>query len=73
MRTKHGDFDDTYAPMPAGIDQQGRWHTRQPMAAEACTETEDDERDTKPAARFWTLYLAAVLVAFAAGVAGWLR
>lgn len=41
--------------------------------AEACTETEDDEQDTGPAARFWTLYLAAVLVACAAGVAGWLR
>ena len=72
MRTKHGDFDDTFAPLPAGCDQQSRWPTRQPMAAEACNETEDDERDFAPAARFWTLYLAAVLVAFAAGFLGWL-
>lgn len=56
---------------PKGLDQQGRWPTHQPMAAEACNDTDDDEPDFAPAARFWTLYLAALLVALAAGMA-WL-
>ena len=62
---------------PAGCDQCGReparrWgNTDQPMAAEACNETEYEQRDFAPAARFWTLYLAALMVALAAGMA-WL-
>ena len=53
--------------VPDGCSQCERYPARQwpgtdqPMAAEACNETEDDERDFAPAARFWTLYLAAVL------------
>lgn len=74
MRTKHPDFEDTFPTMPAGLGMQGRWPTRQPMAAEAFAETEDDYRpqSAAAAARFWTRYLLMVLAACAAGIAAWL-
>ena len=65
---------------PAGCDNQGRTEARQwpgtdqPMAAEACNETDDDIRPhSAAAARFWTRYLLVLLVACAAGIAAWLR
>jgi len=75
MRTKHIDFEDTFPTMPAGLDDQGRWPTRQPMSAEACNETQDDymPQSAAAAARFWSRYLLVVLLACAAGITAWLR
>ena len=56
--------------MAAGCDQQGRYETRQPMAAEACTEL-DSEVDPQASAIFWTAYLALVLVVVVATLAAY--
>ena len=59
---------------PAGCDQQGRQQTRtwagseQPIAAEASTD-EGAEPDPRAIRRFWSLYVAAMVVAVIAGVA----
>ena len=55
---------------PAGCDDQGRWPTRRPMAAEAATD-EGAEPDFTAAAQFWSLYLALLLVALVAVVSSW--
>ena len=65
-------FSDTLPTQPAGLDQQGRWRTRQPMAAEACTDFEGGRMHSTAAARFWSHYLLAVLIAAIAGAVAWL-
>lgn len=75
----------TTKPVPAGCGQH-RWPERrvnwpdtvpfQPQAGEASSDLlEDDEatqRRFRIAARFWTLYLAALLVAVCYGIAHFL-
>lgn len=54
-------------PPCTGLCNQGRQcHANTP--AEACTEIGADEPDFQAAARFWTLYLSAALVAVIAAV-----
>ena len=77
----HADFPQALAAAvaanranPAGCDQQGRQQARtwagseQPIAAEASTD-EGAEPDPRAKRRFWTLYLAALLVSVIVGAA----
>lgn len=67
----------TTKPVPAGCGQN-RWPERRanpPQAAEAASELLEDakaERRMTLTRRFWTLYLAVLLVALCAGIAHFL-